>query len=85
MNCRSNRQKQLEFMYRVFPVAPPTQTPNFENRLAIQQYGKTDLYVVVVLVKHLSRSFVVFEMHRGRYNAIRQNHPHHQEPEMGGA
>lgn len=69
-------------MYRMLPVAPPSQTPNLKYGFAVQKHGESDFYVIILLVEDLSGSLVVFKVHGGRYYPIRQNNTHHQKPKM---
>lgn len=83
MQSGSYGQKQLELVVRMLPVAAPTETPDFEKALEIQQHGEAHLDVVVALVEHVSGPAVVLEVHGGGDHSVGKDDAHDQQAEPG--
>lgn len=66
----------LKFMDRMLAVATPAKTENLENRLEVKEDCKSYLNVVVILIKHVTWSTVMLEVHGCSYNSVCQNYSH---------
>lgn len=60
-------------------ITTKSETPDFKQRLEIQEYRECDLGVIIIVIVGMSWFLIVFEAHGRGSDTVRQNctHYHH--------